>query len=381
MKRVFPGIALCGIALCLALIGCSDKDDAAGNKTGAAPAADLAAGKALAEKECKGCHGLDGKGVAPGIPNLAGQSDRYILASLREYIDKKRTHAALREIAEHMSEADARNVAAYFASLPPIAPAAGIAVFSPYERGKSLAAACMNCHGENGNSKTDGTPSLAGQQPRYFVAATTEYLNGARVTSPMHGLVRDMNRIDLESIALFFASQTPAERPPAAVGDPAAAATKAAFCGGCHGPQGVSTDAATPTLAGQDPAYLASSIKAYRIARKHPAMQRAVSGLSDKDIDDLAAFYTVQKSRPAENGQMLVQELTEKCNRCHGADARTGAVAVPNLRAQDMDYLVMALRSYRDERRNSSVMHNMSFPYGDAIVESVATFYASQAAK
>ena len=136
MKRMFLGVALC-----LALIGCSDKDDtAAGGKAGAGTG-DIAAGKALAEKECKGCHGLDGKGVAPGIPHLAGQSDRYILTSLKEYIDKKRSHAALRQIAEHMSEADARNVAAYFASLPPVTPAAGLAVFSPYERGKSLAPA------------------------------------------------------------------------------------------------------------------------------------------------------------------------------------------------------------------------------------------------
>ena len=52
-----------------------------------------------------------------------------------------------------------------------------------------------------------------------------------------------------------------------------------------------------------------------------------------------------------------------------------------NLRAQDLDYLIMALRSYRDDRRRSSVMHNMSFPYGDAAVESIATFYASQPAR
>ena len=341
-----------GMSLCLALIGCSDKDDAAGGKAGAVTG-DIAAGKALAEKECKGCHGLDGKGVAPGIPHLAGQSARYILASLKEYIDKKRSHAALREIAEHMSESDARNVAAYFASLPPVAPVAGLTVFSPYERGKSLAPACTKCHGENGNSTTPGTPSLAGQQPRYFVAANAEYLNGARQKPPMHELVRDLSRIDLESIALFFASQTPAERPKPEFGNAAAAEAKVAFCGGCHGPQGVSTDAATPSLAGQDPEYLVNSTKAYRIARKHPAMQRAVAGLTDADIANIAAFYAVQKSRPAEDGQKLVQGLTEKCNRCHGSDVRNDATPVPNLRAQDMDYLIMALRSYRDERRDS----------------------------
>ena len=375
------GIPL-GVALCLAsltLVACSGGDDGAASK---APAGDAVAGRTIADKECKACHGLDGKGTSPGVPHLAGQSARYILASLAEYTRKQRQHDALRAIAEHMSEADQRNVAAYFASLPPIPPQAGITVFSPYERGRSLAPTCTSCHGSAGNSTTPGTPTLAGQQPRYFVAATNEYLNGARSTAPMHALVRDLNRTDLESVALYFASQTPAVRGKPAVGDPAAGEAKTRLCAGCHGPQGVSTDAATPTLAGQDAEYLVNSTKAYRIARKHPAMQRAVAGLSDKDIENIAAFYATQKSKPAENGEKFVQDLTAKCNRCHGSEAReTGSVAVPNLRAQDLDYLVMALRAYRDDRRQSSVMHNMSFPVGDAAVESIATFYASQPAK
>ena len=38
----------------------------------------------------------------------------------------------------------------------------------------------------------------------------------------------------------------------------------------------------------------------------------------------------------------------------------------------------MALRAYRDDRRESSTMHKMSLPYGDSIIESIATYYASQ---
>jgi cytochrome c553 len=222
---------------------------------------------------------------------------------------------------------------------------------------------------------------LAGQQPRYFVTATQEYLHNLRETAPMHALVRDMSRLDLESVALYFASQVPAERKAPAFGDPAAGEPKTALCGGCHGSHGVSTDAATPSLAGQDPDYLIHSTKAYRNARKHDAMQRAVAGLSDKDIENIAAFYAIQKSKPAERGQTLVQELTDKCNRCHGVGADNPAIALPNIRGQDKDYLIMALRAYRDDRRESSVMHKMSLPYGDSIIESLASFYASLPAK
>ncbi len=367
-----------GIVLSLALIGCSDKEGSTTKNAAEKQAGgDVRAGKAFAEQECRGCHGLDGRGAAPGIPNLAGQRDRYLLTSLKEYKDRKRTHAALRDIAGHMNEADARNVAAYYASLPPI-PSASVQIFSPYEHGKALAAACTNCHGEDGNSKTPGTPSLAGQQPRYFVVATQEYLNGARETAPMHSLIRGVNRLDMESIALYFASQTPAQRPAPSVGDPAVGEPLSAVCGGCHGSHGVSTDSATPSVAGQDPQYLAESIKAYRNNRKHEAMQRAVAAVSDKDIENIVAFYVVQKSKAAESGQTLVQELTDKCNRCHSPDVNNPAMAIPNIRGQDKDYLIMALRSYRDDRRESSVMHKMSLPYGDAIIESISSFYASQ---
>jgi cytochrome c553 len=364
--------------LSLSLIGCSDEQGSSGKQAKGNPAA----GKAIAERDCKGCHGLDGKGTAVAIPNLGGQSERYLVASLTEYREGKRSHAALREVATHMSDTDARNVAAYYASLPPVAnDAPKEAVASPYESGKKAAAACAGCHGEDGNSKTAGIPSLAGQQPRYFVTAVQEYLTGAREAAPMHAMVRDLSRIDLENVALYFASQTPAERSAPPTGDVAAAEPLTALCGGCHGARGVSIDAATPSLAGQDPQYLVKAMEAYRTTRRHPAMERAVARLSDKDIENIAAFYAVQKSRPAANGVTLIHDLTEKCNHCHGANVDNPTLAIPKLAGQDKDYLIMALREYRDERRESSVMHKMSMPYSDSVIESIAAFYADQPPK
>jgi cytochrome c553 len=124
-----------------------------------------------------------------------------------------------------------------------------------------------------------------------------------------------------------------------------------------------------------------SAIKAYRNLRKYEPMIRVVAGLTDADVDNIAAFYTIQKSKPAENGPALVQELTARCNRCHGAGVRSSDMAIPRLNGQDMDYLVMALRSYRDNRRQTSVMHSMVLPYGDAVIESLASYYASQPSK
>jgi cytochrome c553 len=371
------------VALSVALIGCADKE-----KSSAAPtpeplqAADVNAGKVLAERDCKGCHGLDGRGTAPGIPDLAAQQERYLLASIAEYKGGKRTHAALKEMAEQMSEADVRNVVGYYAGLPPIAstPETSAPVFLPYENGKTLASACTKCHGADGNTTTPGVPSIAGQQLRYFVVAIQEYLNGVRKTDPMHSLLRRLSKLDMESLALYFASQTPAQRGAPSFGDPAAGEPLTAVCGGCHGPRGVSTDAATPNLAGQDASYLVNAIKAYPKSRRHEGMEAYVGDLGKADIENIAAFYAIQKSRPAEKGQTIVQGLIEKCNRCHEANVDNASMAVPKINGQDKDYLIMALRAYRDDRRESSMMHNMSLPYSDSIIESVSSHYANRPA-
>ena len=375
---------LLGLLLSVALAGCGEKTDK--GATSVPPkqsTGDAAAGKIIAERDCKGCHGLDGGGAAPAIPHLAAQSEPYLLAALKAYKEGKRTHAALRDLTGHMSEADVRNVAAYFASLPAVASTTekDWKLVLPYDKGKTLAQPCAKCHGEDGNSKTPGIPTLAGQQPNYFVVAVQEYLNAERKRSPMHAMLPRLSKPELESVALYFASQTPAQRPAPPFGDPAAGEPLSAVCGGCHGSHGVSNDAATPNLAGQDPMYLLQAAKAYRTTRKRENMRAYVASLSDRDVENIAAFFTVQKSRPAEKGQTIVQELTEKCNRCHGADVDNPAMAVPKLGGQDKDYLIMALRAYRDDRRESSTMHRMSLPYSDTIIESVSSFYAGQPAR
>jgi len=361
--------------LSMTLIGCSDE-----NKPPKSTA-DIRAGKTIVDKDCKACHGLNGKGAAPGIPNLAGQRERYLLAALTEYKNGTRVHAALRSISTNLSDADRRNVAGYFASLPPIQ-APKTAVFSPYENGKKVAAACSSCHGENGNSKIAGTPNLAGQQPRYFYDATHEYMAGLRQAAPMNALLHRLSRLNIESAALYFASQTPAPRSAPPFGDPKKGEPLTAACGGCHGEGGVSTDAATPSLASQDPQYLAAAIKAYRTTRrKNDTMSRMVANLTDKEIDDIVAYYVTQKGKPAEDGQALVKDITDKCNRCHASDIYNPALAIPSINGQDKDYLILALRAYRDGKRQNSLMHNMSIPYSDAIIESLASYYSNQPAQ
>jgi cytochrome c553 len=361
-----------------ALVGCTDRPEPP-----SAPAADLVAGKSLAEANCAGCHDLSGRGAAPGIPHLAAQVNDYLLDSLRAYREGRRFHAALQDMTAHMSAEEIRNVAAYYSSLPPLEDAlrttAQESMASPYQQGEAAAVSCGTCHGADGNSQISGTPSLAGQQPLYFAAAVRAYLSGLRDIPEMEHSLRGLSKIDVENMALYYASQTPAKRAPPAVGDPRAGEPLSAQCGGCHGAHGVSHDAATPSLAGQDAQYLVNATRAYRDQTRHHDVMLADS--SDQAIEDIAAFYAVQESKAAEDGRASAQELIDKCDRCHGSDIDNVDTVMPKIGGQDREYLARALRAYRDDRRESSMMHKMTLPYSDTMIEAISSEYASRSAK
>lgn len=368
---------LLGIMLGALLLGCAEKTPPAQQT------ANPEAGKKIAEKSCVGCHGLDGKGATDDIPNLAAQVQDYLVAAIYAYKNGKREHAALKDMASKLDDADTLNIAAYYASLPPLTaeqkPMQDIA-----EKGKATAAVCAGCHGEEGNSKTAGIPNLAGQQPVYFISAIKDYLDGKREMGPKEkqGMLAALNQVDIEAMALYFASQTPAKRDAPPFGKVAAGEPLSANCGKCHGASGVSSDPAIPALASQDPQYLVSAIKAYQErGRKQEDMHNFLSNVSEEGIENIAAYYSVQPAQPAEAKTISMKELAEKCDHCHAPGMENPMMIFPRIRGQNKGYLVKALQAYRDNKRGSSPMHKMSLPYSEAVIESIAAWYASQPAK
>ena len=81
-------------------------------------AADVAAGKAIAEAGCADCHGDDGKGDDENSP-IAGMSVADFTKAMTEYQDGTRTKdAKMAKAAKKMTAADVANLAAYYAKLP-----------------------------------------------------------------------------------------------------------------------------------------------------------------------------------------------------------------------------------------------------------------------
>ena len=80
---------------------------------------------------------------------------------------------------------------------------------------------------------------------------------------------------------------------PAYAGNPDAGKVKAAICAACHGPGGISAAPMYPNLKGQKEQYLEKALRAYRDGqRRDPTMSPMARPLSDRDIEDLAAYFS-----------------------------------------------------------------------------------------
>ena len=67
--------------------------------------------------QCQTCHGQDGLSKLPGAPNLAGQAQDYLIASLGAYRSGERKNDVMNTIAQPLKDADIADVTAYYAAI------------------------------------------------------------------------------------------------------------------------------------------------------------------------------------------------------------------------------------------------------------------------
>jgi cytochrome c553 len=98
-------------------------------------------------------------------------------------------------------------------------------------------------------------------------------------------------------IALILLAPTLALAQAPVAGDPVAGKVKAvAICSGCHGVPGTKTAFPevypVPKIGGQNATYLANALKAYKAGERYnPTMKALATALTDKEINDIAAYY------------------------------------------------------------------------------------------
>lgn len=75
------------------------------------------AGKQKATQMCAVCHGLNGIGVNPDVPNLAGESPLYLEKQLNAFRTGERKHEQMSIIAQGLKDEDIRDLAGWYATL------------------------------------------------------------------------------------------------------------------------------------------------------------------------------------------------------------------------------------------------------------------------
>jgi cytochrome c553 len=182
-------------------------------------------------------------------------------------------------------------------------------------------------------------------------------------------------------------------------GDAAAGKSESVACSACHGVDGNSAVPSFPKLAGQGERYLMKQMQDIRDgARPVPTMAGQLTGKSDQQLADIAAFFA---SQPASGGKTdpALLELGEKvyragvaernvaaCSACHSPNGKGNAPAgFPALAGQHAEYIATQLTMYRkgfeDEtgRTNdgdTKIMRITAFGLSDKEIQAVSSYVA-----
>jgi cytochrome c553 len=154
---------------------------------------------------------------------------------------------------------------------------------------------CAGCHGEDGNSKMEKIPSLAGQ-PEFFMQNQLVLMReGVRKIEAMAPFVKGLTDSEIVALARHFSALEPkASDEPVDAGLAKRGAELAVRlrCGSCHLPT-LAGQQQMPRVAKQRIDYTFDTLKAFRDDKRSGAdtiMSAAVYGASDADLRALAHY-------------------------------------------------------------------------------------------
>jgi cytochrome c553 len=195
----------------LLLVTSATVANAAEAKAAAKP--DLAKGQATATNVCAACHTSDGSRGSPANPILQGQHPEYLVKQLAEFKTGKRANAVMSGMVAALTEADMKNVAAFYAgkqAKPGFAKDKtlvnlGEKIYRGGIADRSIPA-CAGCHSPSGAGIPAQYPRLGGQHADYTEAQLVAFRSGARNNSaPMTGVAAKMNDREIKAVSDYIA--------------------------------------------------------------------------------------------------------------------------------------------------------------------------------
>lgn len=175
-------------------------------------AGDVEAGRAKSQT-CIACHGADGNSVLPDTPHLAGQVPGYIVQTLRQFQDGRRTNPLMTGMVAPLSAQDMEDLDAYYSSLAPKLGAIAEEEEGPARAGEKIyrggdprfaIAACMSCHGPGGSGIPPNFPRVAGQRKDYLEKQLLLLKSGERVSEVMNPIAFRLSREQIKALALYM---------------------------------------------------------------------------------------------------------------------------------------------------------------------------------
>jgi len=162
--------------------------------------------------------------------------------------------------------------------------------------GRQKAELCVACHGENGISRTDGIPSLAGQPDQFIQWQLVFFRSGARKNEQMQPIVEQISNEDIRNLGAYFASLDPPKSRPdddPALSQKGAQAAVGGRCASCHTDTFAGTKAVA-RIAGQREEYLIKALHDYKSGARSgggvAAMADVAYPLSEEEIAALAHY-------------------------------------------------------------------------------------------
>ena len=174
---------------------------------------DAAKGQVTSTNVCAACHTNDGSRGSPANPILQGQHPEYLVKQLSEFKSGKRANAIMSGMAATLTDADMKNVAAFYASKiakPGFAKNKDLVSLGEkiYRGGIADRAvpACAGCHSPDGAGIPAQYPRLGGQHADYTEAQLVAFRGGVRKNSvPMTGVAAKMNDREIKAVADYIA--------------------------------------------------------------------------------------------------------------------------------------------------------------------------------
>ncbi len=161
-----------------------------------------------------------------------------------------------------------------------------------------------------------------------------------------------------------------------ASGDPEAGRALAGQCRTCHGIDGYAKIPIAPHIGGEQAAYLATQLTAFRDGtRVHEMMSVVAKSLTDEQIADLAAWYASQHATATVTAD--ASGAPTACVSCHGVDGIGLMDGVPNLAGETNIYIDTQLHAFRTGKRSHEIMSAVAAEMTDGEIRAVADWYAS----